>query len=429
MEKPQRIDARALKKGISRRAVLKDIALAVGLGSLVGTSAHVGLGYLGQRFEDILVDADKQVKELAIDIRALSGYLERKMAQETRELKESYTSGKLSMYEELGIATPQELSELESIIKTSEAFEAEYGFVERLKIFKDRVTRKLSSVDSASESVQPGFMKRVNDSSRKLFGMKTGEEGAREQEARRKRLDALCGVYDTNEDNRVAETEVLKRINNYLENGEIPKEEKELYEFLRGEYQKEGSKEHLRDFIRNYETYGKRKELLTNLRDSLNAAEEVYQKIQENRKYVSDLQGILKKGIELKTRIREQSPKEFGAYEEQIQAKVGELRAGVDGIIQELESKGYEIDTREEAIERGTSLSPYLRRFSDVWNPVRIVGGVVAGGAAALGAFYARNRGRESRAYKRALNVAVESNNQAVDAYDSLAEQQQDLKE
>ena len=155
----------------------------------------------------------------------------------------------------------------------------------------------------------------------------------------------------------------------------------------------------------------------------------MYKRIQENRKYVSELQGLLKEGIELKTEIRERKSRE---YEEEMLAKVREFKSRVDGLIQGIEQKeGYDIDTREESINRGTPLSPYLRKFSDIWNPIRIAGGIVAGGLAAAGAFYVRNRGRESRSYKQALNVAVDRNNQAVDAYDSLAaeREQQDLKE
>ncbi len=422
MEELQKINAQALKNRMNRRELFKDGALALAAGALAGAGSYAGLRYLGKSLGKILSDADRQVKELAIDIKVLSGSLERKMAKETRELRDSYTSGKLRVYEELGIATPQELSELERIIKTSEAFEAEYGFVERLNIFRDRITRKLSGIDNASENLQPGFMKRINDSSRKLFGMKTGEEGVKEREAGKERIDSLCRIYDTNEDNRTAETEVLKKINSYLENNSLPEEERELYSFLKQEYQREGKKEYLKEFIRNYGTYSEQNQLLANLINSINESEDIYSRIQENKKYISSLQGLLQEGIELKTRIRAQTPEEFGKYEQQIQAKVGELRKSVDGIIEELERKGYDIETRQEAINKGTFVGPYLKRLNDTWNPVRDLGSIILGSLAAAATLHNRNKSRRLRAYRKAFDSAVETNNSNVDAYNSLVE-------
>jgi hypothetical protein len=62
------------------------------------------------------------------------------------------------------------------------------SYSEKIGKIEDSIAKKLYEIDSKSEGVQPGFMKRINDYSRKLLGMKTGEEGRRDREERYKAL-------------------------------------------------------------------------------------------------------------------------------------------------------------------------------------------------------------------------------------------------
>lgn len=418
IEGPQKTDAGKLKKEVNRREFLRSGLLTIAAGAIAATGTYEGIGYIGKNLGEILVDADKEVKKMALDIKSLYGSLERKMADETRQLKDSYASGRLKIYEELGIASPQELSELEGIIQTNEAFEKEYGLVQRLAIFKDRINTRLAGIDSSTEEIQPGFLQRINDSSRKLFGMKAGEEGKYERDMKRKRLYDLCQVYDTNEDNRTAEVEVLKKVNGYLAMSNLSKEERVFYESLKEEQKRSGEGD-LRKFITEYETNGGRKQVLENLRSSIETSEEVFGKIQENKIYISNLQELLKEGIDLGKQIREQKSTEFAVYEQRIQSKVTELRGSVDRIINELEDKGYLISTRQEEIDRGTFIGPYARKFGEAIVPIQKIGAVIAGGLAAIVALRTTNRGKKLRVCEKALNTAVDMNNQAVDAYDS----------
>ena len=40
------------------------------------------------------------------------------------------------------------------------------------------------------------------------------------------RLDSLIGIYNTNENNRIAETKVKSKLNDYLGNSNLPAEER-----------------------------------------------------------------------------------------------------------------------------------------------------------------------------------------------------------
>jgi len=401
MEPAQKINPKVLRKEISRRYLLRNAVAATATGIAAGVAVNSGLGYVGKKLEAIIASADREVAELTLDVKSLCGALDKKLARETEELKKHYTEGRLKIYEERGIATPAEIKGLEEAIKQNEEFAKHYNFAERAKIFKDRLEKRFlemrsatSKVDARTEKYQVGPQRKFNEYLRKIAGMKTGKEGELERKRKRQELEsaknrmtALCKVYDTNEDNRIAELEVTKGINQYLKREDLSVEERELYDFLKQEYAKQGSKTHLREFIQNYDHYDPNNQIMLKLRASLQNVETIYGKIQENREYMDKLHGILQEGILLKTKIREQSNESFARHEEQIGDKVNELRSSVDGVISELESKGYDIKTRQEIIDEGVFSGPYTAKLKELIGPIKLGVSGVIGAVAGLEMF------------------------------------------
>jgi len=404
------LNTETLKKKFHRRELLKDSTIAGGVGAAVGAAAYVGLDFIGNNFRGVIAQAEREVRELALDVRELSGSLEKKLVLEREQLEEHYTQGILKIYEELGIATPAEIAEIDKIIENYEEFEQHYNFAERARIFKDRIDRRLLALDETLESYQPESLISINDAIRRAFGKPTGEEGMKQRKQIKERLEVLCAVYDTNSNNKIAQTEVLKTLNNYLENAELSEEEKGLYEFLKQEAQK-GNEENIRHFINNYDSYSVSQDVLLKLRASLSEAEGLYGKIQENKSYIMNLQDLLKQGIALKQEVRDKSAQEVVEYKEQIDKRINEFRESVDNVINELEEKGYDIVTREEFISRGS----YARALDAMITPVVTGGSLFFGALAGLFAFRERTKGRKVRALNKALGSVVDDYNNLAD--------------
>ncbi len=417
-QRAQKLDEKSLKRRLSRRDFLKSSGKSITTGMVTGGLCFLGLDYAGKRILGVVCDAEKEIKKLGLDIKALSGSLERKLASETEALERHYTNGKLGVYEELGIATPAEISEFEKIIEDGEEFEAHYIFAERAREFKDRIDRRLLSLDDVLESKQPGFMRSINDTIRSALGKKSGTEGQAYRTVIKQRLTELCKIYDANEDNKTAEVQVLRKLNDYIEHSpQLIDEEKDLLEFLRDQYKKEGSKEHLKNFIKNYETNSDRNETLLKLRASLSESERLYGAIQDNKKYLTRLQTLLKDGIELKQKIRERVPEEFETYRKQIEEKVNGLRGSVDEIIGELKTRGYDIETREDFVNKkgifSSSIESIVRTVESV--------GSLSVGALATGLAYLRyRRNAKQRVLNSALKEAVRRHNDLADSHNNL---------
>lgn len=395
-----------MKKRFHRRELLKDSVIAGGVGAAVGAAAYFGLNFIGNNLRGILAQAEREVRELALDVRELSGSLERKLVQEREQLEEHYTQGILKIYEELGIATPAEIAEIDKIIENYEEFEQHYNFAERARIFKDRIDRRLLALDETLESYQPESLRSINDAIRRAFGKPTGEEGMKQRKQIKERLEVLCAIYDTNSNNKIAQTEVLKTLNNYLENAELSEEEKGLYEFLKQEAQK-GNEENIRHFINNYDSYSVSQDVLLKLRASLSEAEGLYGKIQENKSYIINLQDLLKQGIALKQEAREKSTQKVAHQREYFDKKIAKLHSSLDNVIRELNQRGYDIETREEFISRGS----YARALDAMVTPVVTGGSLFFGTLAGLFAFRERTKGRKVRALNKALGSAVDDYN------------------
>ena len=410
----EKLDVKQLKKIEGRRDFLKTVGISAGIGTVGGGLSYMGLDYAGGYLKGIFNDVEKQVRELAHDVKILSGSLERKLANETKELKEHYTGGKLKIYEELKLADPAELAEFEKIIENSENFEKHYDFAERSRIFKDRIDRKLLGVDNIAESYQPETLRKINDAIRSFFGKKSGEEGMNQRNLTKSRLDSLIGIYNTNENNRIAETKVMSKLNDYLGNSNLPAEERELYLFMKEKYKNSENSNNLREFIEDYNKNDGRNQALIRLRASLTQAEENYEKINENKEYLQKLQGLLIEGIELKQNVRKKSQEEFANLEEQVNGEIVRLRGSVNTIIADLEEKGYDIETREEIVNK-TTLSKYIE-------PIVLWGSVALGSIMGAKTFGTLRRKSNMRASDQALEKTVYAHNELVDKLNNQEE-------
>jgi hypothetical protein len=417
------LDKSLLERRMSRRGWFKAVAKTAASAALAYGLTYSAADYVGDSVLGIMDSAEKEIRELGADVNALSGSLERKLSQETNRLKKNYADGRLRILEELGLGSAAEVSEFEQIIANCEDFERHYNFSERARIFRDRIQRRILSLDNALEESQPNFIQRgVNDRIRKLFGMPHGEQGKKYRASMRRRLDQLCKVYDANENNRIAQTGVLDKINGYLENAhDMTAEERELYMFIKDQYSRRGNDANLRDFIRNYDSYDGRKAAMVKLWAYVSEAERLYSEIRKNKHYVMQLQGLLKEGIALKKGVRKESAEEFAKHEKQIASDVDALREEVGGIIGELKDKGYDIGTREEAISKGTfSRGMYGQAVEYIVNAVKHGVAVAAGVLAGAYALIRSVDKKKLNAKDKALVDAVKQHNEVAERYNEL---------
>lgn len=410
------LDASMLKREASRREFLKSGLKALLAAGAIGSTTYYVSGYGKERLLGIIAEAEREIRGLAIDVKALSGSVEKRLRKERVELERHYESGRLRILEEAGIADPAEISELESIIRTNEEFERHYNIVERLRIFKDRIDRRLLNLDDRMEEYHPSWLKKINDSIRGIFSKKSGEEGERVRDAIRSRLDLLCKIYDANENSRIAMPKVMERINHYLGRADLSDEERQLFEFLKEEFRDKEKAGILRDFIMNYNNYSDRNYTLLRLRASLTEAERVYDRIKENRTYIERLQGLLKKGIALKQEVREKGMRDLRLYRTEFQKRMSELMGEVDDMILELKDRGYDIETREDYIKKGK----YARMISDMFDSIMPYCSAALGAIAGFFTYRFVKRGKDKRIRDKALERAVIAYNGLLERYKNL---------
>jgi hypothetical protein len=354
-------------KKAGRKLSRRDFFKYVVAGAAAGTIAQLGLGYLGDKLLAALDSIEKYVREVVLDLRALSGEIETKLAEETAELKQFYASGILQEFVDLGLATPDDLKEFELIIKNAEEFEKHYDLPERIKIFKDRIDLRLMNFDQWIDSVKPDVLLEFDEKLRKyaddtsdLFGLglskKSGKAGKQFRAGFKRKLELLCQIYGFNENNRIAQGKVLEEINRLLKNWNLRPEEKSLLLYLKKEFEKEGGKERLIEFIRKYKENGPdvRVEVLLGLKAKLSEAEEIFTKVRDFKGEALKLQGLLQEGISLKEELRRRKSEDIDKYQKVYSKKITIIKTKVDAIIQKLKDMGLDIETREDYINKST---------------------------------------------------------------------------
>lgn len=381
----EQVTKKSLIKRAGRRDFLKTVGLALTSTAAVGYGTRKGMDYAADKLLDIIDASEREVRLLARDVQVLSGAVERKLSDETKKLEESYTKGQFHRFEELGIATPAEISEFEQILRQSKEFEEHYKFTERATEFKDRINRRLVSADDKLEGWQPNTGAGLNDAMKKAreavggwFGAGVSPAGAY-----REKLEALCKIYDTNENNRVAEGKILEKINSYLNKDKaMPTEQRELFELLKQQYAQEGGSGRVREFLKNYHRNDAQSLELLRLKAHIEESEKLYGQIRENKTYIQKLQGYLKEGIALKEELRSKRSAEFAKQREEVETRISKLKGTVDEIITDLKSKGYDIETRQDVANK-REWGPYARQALEFMQPGTkwipyLVGGITA---------------------------------------------------
>ena len=322
----------------------------------------------------------------------------------------------------------------EEIVENFEKYADHYDSMERLRILGDRLGKRVlqlrqkvdrvgvpldRAVDDELERYQPDFLKGLKDQVRKVFaknGRKATDQEVQayfdDREARIDKLQSLCKLYDVNEDNRIAQTEITKTINGYLERVDLIPEERDMYEFLSDEFKKTGGDSectgNLVDFIQSYDRYDPNNSTRLGLITSIKDAERLHKQIQANKEDVQKLQEYLDDGIKQKQTIREQSTADFKRLEDDVNKEITRLRTGVDGVIAEFEGReGRDIETRREYID-----TPYITADTLEWldnqggKYVSISTGITAGALTMGSLLWILGKKRKIRAQGDALKTA-----------------------
>ncbi|PIN74091.1 hypothetical protein COV20_00560 [Candidatus Woesearchaeota archaeon CG10_big_fil_rev_8_21_14_0_10_45_16] len=384
-----------LLKSPSRRQFLKTLGIAAAVGATTKYAADEISDYVLEK----ILKVEEEVRETVLDLREFYGTVDAKLAEQRKLLEKNYGSA-LDGLQKLDILDEKEIADFEKLVDNLEDVESHYDFAERARILKDRLDRRILTLDTVVDSYKPGFWRGADDLIREGLGRPSGEHGKKYRTAVKKRLDALSQIYDTNSDNRTAETAVLGKINEYLADApRLTSEEKGLLLFLKDQYQKPGDKTHLKKFINNYEGFNAQKEMVLNLRAALVEGEQTYEQIRKNKGYMVDLGQMLQDGIELKQRIRETNAEDWISGHNEYQSHADQLKSKVVQMVDHLKEEGYDIETRDDFINKGTvteSIGKVLYR----------IGTMAALATGALTVLY-RRKGDKIRAKEDALVEAA----------------------
>ncbi|MBD3252255.1 hypothetical protein GF386_00815 [Candidatus Pacearchaeota archaeon] len=407
-----------------------------GVGAAVATITGYLLDRLGDSALGALVDAEKQYKDLEQKALTLAGALNRKIDSEVREFEEEYVQGRLGLLVDYELADPADLKDLTEKIEKVGEYADHYDFAERGRIALDRLADKLYGVGSdiydrtpdVGKDLEHSWFDRLARGLAKATGQeyepRTREQGAELTKTFRARIRNLCDIYETNEDNLRAQTEVLRDINDYVaRTPELSPEERQLYEFIRDEYEKANSgdefrRDSLREFItgygRNFDSVDARNRVLLRARESLlrtfDEAEVVYERIRDDKKSLSELQELLDEGISLVEKERTQFRQKTLAYNHEIDERYHRISDYLDGIISDLEGRGIDIETMEETRNSGflTTRRDMLTRHE---GKIAYILGALVGALFGLRTYHSIGKGDELKASKRALEAVAEKGN------------------
>ena len=303
-----------------RRELFSRFIGALTTGAIAGGITYMGADYAFSNIGDALEFAEKELRETKLDLETLSGNVERNLKEQREIFQSDYEEGSLDEYVALGITDANEVKEFEYILNNLDKLEDEYNIRERLQIYKDRVDTRILALDSSIDEHKPGAVRRIDNGIRRIFGQRSGTEGDAYRGAIKNRLGILCDIYDTNEDNRVAQTKVMEKINEYLENtGKMTYEERGMLRFLQQQYQKESDGETLRQFITNYDKFAGTDQTLLRIRGYLDDLESTYDLISSNKDRMLSLQDLLDRTLVVKREARDTFARAYEGYEQEVE--------------------------------------------------------------------------------------------------------------
>ncbi|MDP1693933.1 MAG: hypothetical protein Q8L34_00140, partial [Candidatus Woesearchaeota archaeon] len=311
----------------------------------------------------------------------------------------------------IGLLSAKESGELQEILANVERYTAESDIQERLTRLKDRLTKRLTTLDQGLEQQQPEGLQRFNEwFSTQVKGEKRGSRQALEHY--QERIGTLVQVYDLNKDNKLAQTALLnktsdyflqtqqlvvQKINDYLaQNAFASSEEKEFFVQLKQVADLDPSGRKLADYLLNADNY------FTLLATSA----QVHQLKDHLGKTLEDvvaLQGALDQGITLKNTLRTASDQDLTALRKQTQ----ELETYMTAKKEELEKKGHKIDY--ELFPRMKAARDQILEGIDT---LRSVGGVAGAVVGAAGAYLLADRLFSGKKATRRELITLRAENQ-----------------
>jgi len=410
-----KVDKAANKARFTRRQFLKDGARATAIGATVGTAAgtgtYFGLDYLGSILGGIGKKIEEEARAVYADAKELVGVTQKRIETQNQTLEDNLEriSGD---YQEDGNPIPKEITDLESTIERNREIRDRYfNYRERGLIFLDRQKRRASSLDTKLEDIQPGPMKWLNDKIRGTLGKPTGEEGVEYRKSFKTKLDGLCMIYDQEENLSRAKLEVMKKLNTYLRNPNAPTEEKGLFQFwIDGLNANEDDL--VKDMIEHYQMYD----------DYSNKV------VAEYNAELNGLNDELEHGVlKLREQIRKTPESDFMRKREVALAQIETALADSKQAVKYLEAKGYDIETRDKEIKKGT----ISKMVSEAFDPVRDYTALAVGGVLGVKSFISsmvgQRKTRKLKAYEQAHDTLVDAQNIEVERSTEAYELNADL--
>ncbi len=406
-------------KELGSKQVTRRGFMTAGLAAVIGASVGYGVNKGGHAVGDVIAEKtnlEREVRAAYDNCKNLAGALNRKVSGEVEEFRQRYGEGQLQVYEDLQIAREGELDDLVNVIENCDKIQHDYDFGTRVEEFRTRVDGMILRTEKGLEGMrqyESGWFEKIEDSVRSMVGHPTGEDGKKYRKGLKKKVDALYKIYDSRRDNLTVQGEVLEHINEYIERTpDVSDEEKALFSCLRDEA-KRGGHDNVREFIKNYDEFDNESHVYIELKNALTQAEHIYEQIREDKEYLEKLHGFIAEEKDLEAKVKAQRERALAEDDSIIKKDVERITGYTSKVVSDLKRKGYDIETKEEVVSRGT-FGLGLRKLVDVVS-------YVAGAGAALGTCYVRGKGSKAKINKAVAKEAVNRHNDNARAFNELA--------
>lgn len=421
----QDVDVNSIRKGMSRRDFLKRTGASAAAGAVAGFGTQKGAKYVANAASELIAYFERNIRTLAVDLEEATGILEKRVAQAQSGLKQAYKHPDLKISQELRFATQEDINDLNSIIENCDKQITHYDFVENFKIAHDRFRNQVLDIGNKLYSVQDWEGRRkvdkgiglwIQKKAAKITGTKLPENQQSKMDlaiAAKKKLEELCKTYNANSDLRRAIPVTIRKLNQYLTDATLSQDERQFYSLMKKEFEAGNHTGTLDEFMRDYEGFGDRAETF------LENKKEDYEQVKKSKAHVLSLQEKLRKGINLKQTLREQTETSFAANYEQFKTSIDAHVTEVDNSIKELKALSYNLKTRADKTNQDTLRQSFDKAMiSFVKYAPCAIGTTVA--AATYGLL---SRGRKLRTERNVTSEVIEIANQRGKAYNDLKEQ------
>lgn len=334
-------------KKLARRDFLKKST--IGLGAVIGlmgaefyTADRIYNAHI-LPYEDKVRMYEKLIQEGFVEVsEAVSNKIQKNLNAEKVELESSFTK-KIKDWKDMDIITPQDYQELELRISTIERQAKDAEFSERMQVLSDQLSHKILALESDLEDNVPNPLQGVWGKLREWHGYDTAETKLN-RDRMYQRLDGLVKIYAAERNSKIAQTTVVKRLNELIRTSDdIEPIEQRLYSSLLEEHNKDGGADRVRDFILNYDINKialRKRDAYSELVDYIQESDNLYQqRIKLQLESLKNLQDVYDNAKTLQNEIRS------GQLNlAQIDKKVKALDNKYTSIDQDLQALGHAIN-------------------------------------------------------------------------------------